>query len=125
MRGCVDVGRKQLSWWCDGPWSVYLNEDGSIWSDVPYEQWLITVRCPALSKGSGSSCTVRHIDDCLRSCLNLATCAVEKMGMTGIPALRMLAQWVGLEFRDWGEPGEPLLAKGRPCECIPQLGAEA
>ena len=96
----------------DGPWHVYKDATGQIISSVPYAKWLPTVRFPRKQQRSNSSYSVRPIDDCSRSGLNLAAAVREKMRVSGVAAVFYMHSLIASLFGDLGDEGEPVTAKG-------------
>ena len=96
----------------DGPWEVFIDAAGNIKSTVPFNNWLPTRRFPRVQAKADSSYTVRPIDDCSASGLNLGTDAQERMRVTGVDCLVEAVGHVYNCFKDWGDNGEPYLAKG-------------
>ena len=95
-----------------GPWRVYIDRDGTLVSEVPFEQWLPTHRFPRIQNRAGSSFDVRPIDDCTASGLNPAAAVLERMRMSGLPVLLAICEMVAREFAEWLDEGAPVLAKG-------------
>ncbi len=87
---------------------------GKLVSNVPFDDWLPTLRFPREQPGKdASSYEYRPIDDCTASGLNLATASWEKMRMQNLVLLRRCTEEMRAIFGDWDpEDAAPVYAKG-------------
>ncbi|CAK0886391.1 unnamed protein product, partial [Prorocentrum cordatum] len=109
----------------DGPWEVWAGAHGHVHSTVPFDQWLPTRRFPRVQGRTAASCKVRPIDDATASGLNLAVSTQERMRMAGLATLLDYVSFIAEHFRDWGEGGAPLVAKGNRAQACPQWPVHA
>ena len=96
----------------DGPWEAWIDADGRVNSTVPFDRWLPTRRFPYVQHRTATSYRVRPIDDATASGLNLAVATQERMRMAGLASLLDAVSFIAENFRDWGDDGVPLIAKG-------------
>ena len=92
--GKVKSGTKEERWY------VWM-EDGQVKHNVPYQQWLATLRFPRIQLKADTSYEVRPIDDCTGSGLNWSVIIRDKMVMDTLKTLVDCALLIGLL---WEQP---------------------
>ena len=85
-------------------WEVFL-KDGKVHSNIPFKQFLPTLRFPRAQGKEGSSYSYRPIDDATGSGLNPSTGFSEQMRMQGLETLLTTAHYVRKKFAGWGPAG--------------------
>ncbi|CAK0896809.1 unnamed protein product [Prorocentrum cordatum] len=91
---------------------VWLDAAGRVNFTVPFARWLPTRHFPRVQGRAAASYKVRPIDDATASGLILAVATQGRMRMAGLASLLDAVFSIAETFRDWGDGGVPLIAKG-------------
>ena len=78
----------------NGEWYVWLDADGNVKHNVPFKNWLPTLRFPRVQERPDTSYEVRPIDDCTGSGLNFAISVVDKMTLDNLVKLKNAALYI-------------------------------
>ena len=93
-----------------------MDDEGNVQHNVPYKDWLPTLRFPRVQEKADTSYEVRPIDDCTGSGLNDTTSTVDTMVLDNLMNLKKAALHIP---KLWGKPQTPKTDRGGPALGLP------